>query len=293
MRIIIIGGSGQLGRDCSSLLEKEHTIYSYTSGELDITDKSSLHGTITSIKPDLIINCAAYTAVDQCETEQKRCMEVNGNGPGILAGEAVRSDSKLIHISTDYVFSGSKPLPEPYTEKDPVAPLSFYGQSKLAGEEAIRQRTANHLIIRTAWLYGRNGHNFLKTMLRLAVNNPGQTIRVVNDQYGSLTWTRSLARQIARLVETDLTGTIHATSEGFSSWYEGARKFLEAMEVDHIIEPCSTADYPTPAPRPANSILENSRLKKHDFNIMPAWDDDVVRFSRTFRDELLAEAANP
>jgi dTDP-4-dehydrorhamnose reductase len=148
----------------------------------------------------------------------------------------------------------------------------------------------NHLIIRTAWLYGIGNKNFLKTMLRLALADPERTIRVVNDQHGSLTWSWRLARQIERLLDSDLRGIVHATAEGHSTWYEGARCFLDAMGVPYAMEPCTTADYPTPAHRPANSILENCRMKEAGINCMAAWRDDVQLFAERYRDRLLAEA---
>ena len=150
--------------------------------------------------------------------------------------------------------------------------------------------TDNYLIIRTAWLYGIGNKNFLKTMLRLAVADPKRTIKVVNDQHGSLTWSWRLALQIERLLASDLTGIVHATAEGHSTWYEGARFFLDAMAVPYRMDPCTTAEYPTPAHRPANSILENSRLKAAGLNVMTDWRDDVCRFAEQYRDELLREA---
>jgi dTDP-4-dehydrorhamnose reductase len=239
---------------------------------------------------DLVLNCAAYTAVDGCETDREQCWRVNADGPGILAAACARQGSRLIHISTDYVFDGAKPPPRGYTEEDPVGPLSRYGLSKLEGERRIREQTPDHLIIRTAWLYGIGGRNFLKTMLRLAVGNPKRPIRVVNDQFGSLTWTRRLAGQIRVLIDSGLAGTIHATAEGSGTWYEGARLFLEAMGVQFTIEPCTTAEYPTPARRPVNSILENGILKKTGLNRMVPWEEDVLEFARVHREELLAEA---
>lgn len=290
MKIVITGGRGQLGRDCRRVLGAGHTVHAFGSGDLDITDEQQVGNVVRRLQPDIVINCAAYTAVDACEDDRQRCRLVNGEGPGILAAATAAAGCKLIHVSTDYVFDGRKPLSAAYTEDDPVAPLSAYGASKLAGEEAVRQNSDNHLIIRTAWLYGMGGRNFLKTMLRLAVSEPRRTIRVVNDQFGSLTWTYRLALQIRLLLDSDLTGTVHATAEGYGSWFDGAGRFLRAMGVEHSLEPCATADYPTAAPRPANSILENRRLEKHCLNGMVSWEDDVERFAREFRDPLLAEA---
>jgi len=289
MKIIITGANGQLGYDCSRLLIPNHDVYAYSSKQLDITNINDVRAFLKKRNPDIVINCAAYTAVDQCEDDKERCMLVNAKGPGILAEQAEETGAKLIHISTDYVFDGSKSVPEPYTEDDPVAPLSVYGKSKLEGERLIREHTENHLIIRTAWLYGIGSGNFLKTMLRLAISEQRKKIKVVNDQYGSLTWTMRLAQQIQQLLDTKLTGTIHATAEGYSTWYQGAITFLEAMNIDHNIAPCTSRDYPTKAKRPANSILENSRLKEKGLNIMKSWQEDVEEFAATYKQELLQE----
>jgi len=290
MKILITGAKGQLGRDCSQVLATSFTVYPFGSSELNIADRDQVNDIMDKIRPDFVVNCAAYTAVDNCEKNRERCRQVNADGPEYIARACAKTDARMIHISTDYVFAGTKQPPKAYTENDSVSPLSEYGASKLAGEEQIRKNTDNHLIIRTAWLYGIGGPNFLKTMLRLALDDPTRTIRVVNDQVGSLTWTYRLARQINALVASDLTGTIHATAEDYCTWYEGARYFLDAMRVPYSLEPCSTIDYPTPAHRPANSILENKRLKKHRLNRMVPWQEDVTKFAERHRETLLAEA---
>lgn len=290
MKILLTGAKGQLGQDCARVLGTEHTVYAFGSRELDIADENQVRERMAMVRPEVVINCAAYTAVDASENNQELCWRVNAQGPAFLAAACARHAARLLHVSTDYVFAGDKPVPHPYTEDDPVAPLSQYGKSKLAGEEAVRAQAPDHLIIRTAWLYGIGGRNFLKTMLRLALSNPDRTIRVVNDQYGSLTWTHRLARQIKELLPGGLNGIIHATAEGHGTWYDGARLFLTAMEVPFSLEPCTTADYPTPARRPGNSILENSVLKANGLNRMVPWDEDVQAFARQYRAELLAEA---
>ncbi len=289
MKILITGSGGQLGRDCCELLAEEHTVIACPSARLDITRRDQVRDVLQAARPGVVINCAAYTAVDRCESDQDRCMAVNGTGPGILAAECERLACRLIHISTDYVFSGERPVPQPWTEEDPVQPLSAYGRSKLAGEEAVRSRLRNHLIVRTAWLYGLHGPNFLKTMLRLALGDPDRTLRVVDDQYGALTWSRRLAEQITLLLEDGLTGTIHATAGGHCSWYTGARCFLEAMQVPFSLQPCDSSEYPTPAHRPRNSILANRRLQEAGLDRMVDWEEDVVRFARRHRDRLIAE----
>jgi dTDP-4-dehydrorhamnose reductase len=257
--------------------------------EVDISNRFQTLETLAVMRPDVIVNCAAYTAVDACESDP-RCWQVNADGPKHLAEWAKSNGAFLIHVSTDYVFRGDRPLFEACIESDPVDPISEYGRSKLAGEQAVLESGAAAAILRTAWLYGATGKNFLKTMLRLALQNPEREIRVVNDQFGSPTWSHTLARQIAAVVEVQATGVFHATSEGFCNWYDLASRFLQFMQVPHRIAPCTTADYPTPAKRPANSILENGKLKKAGINLFADWENELVCFVNENRDTLLREA---
>ena len=289
MKILITGAGGQLGRDCVARLESVHRVVACTSGELDITDREQVDAVFRRNRPEVVINCAAYTAVDRCEEENNRCFEVNGIGPGILAAQCRAGNARLIHISTDYVFDGNRPVPTPYCEDDPVNPLSAYGRSKLAGEMAITESMTDYCILRTAWLYGMGGGNFLKTILRLALSRPDRPLKIVNDQFGSLTWTARLAEQIEVLIDNRKTGIMHATAEGFSSWFEGAVFFLRAMGVEADLGPCTTKEYPTPAHRPANSILENKRLKNAGLNRMVPWQQDVQAFASQNRQALLDE----
>ncbi len=180
-------------------------------------------------------------------------------------------------------------MPDAYTEEDDPAPISYYGVTKLAAEEAIRGITDNHIILRTAWLYGIRGQNFLKTMLNLALKDPQREIKLVNDQFGSPTWSYRLALQIEKLMEAGENGTFHATSEGYCTWYELATCFLGMMGLPHSFVPCTTSEYPTPAVRPINSILENKRLKDSGINLMPGWKSDLDEFVFRFRNRLIDE----
>ena len=290
MNILITGAGGQLGQDCVQVMQDGNQVHGFTSSRLNITDPEQVQHEIQSLHPEVVVNCAAYTAVDDCETQQEICRAVNRQGAAHLATACAAVGSRLIHISTDYVFDGRKKIPEAYSEGDQVSPLSAYGRSKLAGEEQIAERMDNFLILRTAWLYGMGGKNFLKTMLRLAMADPSRTLRVVNDQYGSLTWTMTLARQIRKIVDSDLTGIVHATAEEYCTWFSGAQYFLQAMEIPFSLEPCSTAEYPTPAHRPTNSILANNRLKKHGLHVMRSWQQDIDDFVALYRNDLLQEA---
>ncbi|NQU13509.1 MAG: sugar nucleotide-binding protein, partial [Desulfobacteraceae bacterium] len=182
-----------------------------------------------------------------------------------------------------------KRVPEPYTETDDANPISYYGVTKYEAERAIRSRTDNHVILRTAWLYGIRGHNFLKTMLSLALKNPEREIKVVNDQFGSPTWSFRLALQIEKLMDVEGRGTYHATSQGYCTWYELATHFLDKMDVPHCFVPCTTEEYPTPASRPINSILENHRLKKAGVDLMEEWRNDLEQFVSMFEEKLVNE----
>jgi len=287
MKILITGGKGQLGSDCVRVLRDSHEIRITDLEDLDITSFSEVSASMGVFLPDIILNCAAYTQVDACETHQDLAWKVNVKGPENLALCAQEHGGKLIHISTDYVFDGKKPLPEPYVEDDAPGPLSYYGKTKLESEQVVHRTAERHIILRVAWMYGISGHNFLKNMLRLALENPRKTIRVVSDQFGSPTWSYRLALQIASLLEKDAQGTYHATSEGHCSWYEFAGYFLRRMEIPHSIEPCTTQEYPTPAPRPRNSILENQRLKQEGISLMRDWRMDVDQYVADFREELI------
>ena len=290
MKILIIGSGGQLGTDCVAILGASHEVTGIDFPDIDIGERSSVEKVLTKSNPDCIVNCAAYTAVDRCETEKERAWKINAYGPGYIAEIAGAGTCRVIHISTDYVFDGDREVPTPYREGDPVNPLSEYGRSKLAGELATARYAENSVILRTAWLYSAHGPNFLKTMLRLALSKPLHPFPIVDDQFGALTWSHTLARQIETLLESPLKGVIHTTSTGHSSWYQGACYFLEKMQVPHAFVPCTTADYPTPAHRPANSILENSVLESSNISVFKSWQEDVDRFVDRFRDELVTEA---
>ncbi|MFH2219164.1 MAG: dTDP-4-dehydrorhamnose reductase [Pseudomonadota bacterium] len=289
MKILITGGTGQLGRDCEQVLQRIGDVVAVGSKDVDISRLSDVEKTVRHVAPDIIINCAAFTNVDACETESRRCREVNVIGPRNLASSVETYGGRLIHISSDYVFDGKKPFPEPYVEEDSPNPLSVYGKSKLEGEDAIRRATARYTILRTAWLYGINGRNFLKTILGLALKESGKQIKVVNDQFGSPTWSRSLAIQISKMIGENLQGTYHATSEGYCSWHELAVYFLEKMGVFHTVTPCTSDDYPAAATRPRNSILENRRLKEKGIDLMAPWKTDLNQYISEFGDRLMRE----
>lgn len=290
MKILVCGGKGQLGGDCVRILNAKHEVVSVDIDELDITQPDAVEKTVRAVKPELLLNCAGHTGVDACESEADLAHRINAWGPELLAKQMDQIGGAIIHISTDYVFDGLKPVPEPYIETDPASPLSQYGKTKLEGEKAVSKFARRHMIVRTAWLYGIGGKNFLKTMLALALNPSDKPIRIVNDQFGSPTWSHGLARQIEHLIKAGGQGIYHASSEGYCTWYELAEAFLAQLGISHSLMPCTTAEYPTPAARPVNSILENSRLKASGLHIMGHWQEDLKQFIKQHRDDLLEEA---
>lgn len=287
-RVVIIGAGGMLGRDCVEIMGEAWPVIPLTRAELDLSDEKTVMDRIVGFCPSVIVNCAGYTQVDRCEVEIEEARRVNALGPGSLARAASRAGAYLVHVSTDYVFDGAKPLCEPYDEDDPPAPLNVYGRTKWEGEQAVRSSARDHLIVRTAWLYGASGSSFPKVILAQALQ--GRALRVVQDQFGSPTWSSTLARQILLLIENRVKGTVHASSHGYCSWYEFARVFLEGMGIHAEISPCNTEEYPRPALRPLNSVLANRRLKELGLDLMPHWKDDLERFVERHGPDLWREA---
>lgn len=282
MNVFIAGNKGQLGRDCTEVFGN-CGVCGADLPQFDASDRQICRDVLDEHRPDIVVNCAAFTAVDACETEKEAAWKANADAPRWMAEWCRDNGAFLVHVSTDYVFSGDRPLYEPYIETDPPGPVSGYGRSKLAGEQAVAGTFGDFAILRTAWLYGLNGKNFLYTMLNLS--REGRALKVVNDQFGSPTWSKTLARQIRAVAEARATGVFHASSEGYCSWYELACTFLDLIGESHQIAPCSTAEYPTPAARPANSILENERLKQQDLNLFCDWKEDLARFADTLKTE--------
>ena len=289
MKILIIGARGQLGRDCQAILGVAHDLIATDLPELDASDAAQVRDYAAAVRPDVILNCAAFTRVDDCEKQRDLAFRANEEVPRLLAAAARVLGAHLVHISTDYVFDGARPVPKPYLENDATRPLSVYGASKLAGENVVRASGARFAILRTAWLYGRHGGNFPKTMLRLALAQPEQERKVIAEQYGSPTWSWRLAEQIGKVIEAKAEGIFHTTSEGHTTWFGFASAFLSAMAVPHKLAPCGVADFPLPAHRPVNSILENGRLKAAGLNVMRPWDADLAEFVARYRDELIEE----
>jgi len=277
-RIMLIGSHGQVGWELQRRLAPLGEVVPFTRQTLDLSDADQIRVRVREISPDLIVNAAAYTAVDRAEEEPKQAMAVNGLAPGILAEEAKRIGAAIIHYSTDYVFDGTKTTP--YTEEDITNPINEYGRTKLAGEKAIQAVGAPHLILRTSWVYGLRGKNFLLTILRLA--RESEEISIVDDQIGAPTWSRTIAETSARILAVGplsfevASGIYHLTATGSTSWY-GFAKAILALDPNpneqvckHIL-PIQTASYPTPARRPAYSVLSNFKLESTFGLVIPDW----------------------
>lgn len=277
---LVIGKNGQLARALASLPDHGFRFVFADRTQADLTKPDSLAHAIASHRPDLVINAAAYTAVDQAETEPVKAIAVNGGGVRTLAGLCTERDIPLVHISTDYVFDGSKC--GPWLEDDPVEPLGVYGRSKLVGEEAVRETAPKHLILRTAWVYSPWGHNFVRTMLRLAGDR--DEINVVADQIGSPTYAPHLAQAILELAwqakhAEDVWGTYHVTGAGQTSWADFAREIFRVSQElggpNASVNDIATSEYPTPAKRPANSVLSGSKLACSLGHAQPSWQAGV------------------
>ena len=267
-RILLIGGSGQVGWELKRSLAPLGELVVRSHGDLDLTQEEAIRATISAIRPDIVVNAAAYTAVDQAEKEPDLAMKVNAVAPGIMAQTAAEIDALLVHYSTDYVFDGSKD--SPYHEDDETNPLSVYGQSKLAGEHAIRDSECRHLIFRTSWVYGLRGKNFLRTMQRLGRER--DELKVVADQLGAPTWSRMIAETTALALRGEApSGIYHFSSAGHTSWHGFAAAILAAQGWTGRLLAIPASEYPLPARRPANSRLDGHKLQKLLRLALPDW----------------------
>ncbi|MBR4904925.1 MAG: dTDP-4-dehydrorhamnose reductase [Selenomonadaceae bacterium] len=273
--ILITGILGQLGFDLAKELKKRGKEFIAPSlEELELTTEAGAKNFILEKKPDTVIHCAAYTAVDKAESEQELALTVNGFGTRWVAEACREVDAKMIYISTDYVFGGDGHTP--YEINDEKKPVNVYGRSKLLGEDAVTAILEKHFIVRTSWVFGINGNNFIKTMLRLAETR--NKLNVVNDQIGSPTYTVDLAKLLADMAATEKYGTYHASNEGFCSWAEFAREIFKQAGLEVEVDGIPTLEYPTPARRPFNSRLSKKSLDEAGFNRLPEWQDAVKRY---------------
>ena len=281
MKILLTGSTGQVGHELLRSLVPLGEVIAFNSQQLDLKDTAVIRRTVREIRPDLIVNPAAYTAVDQAESEPELAFAVNAIAPGVLAEEVRKLGALLVHYSTDYVFDGGKN--GAYVETDPANPRSVYGKSKLAGEQAIQEVGGHHLIFRTSWVYGAYGKNFLLTILRLAKER--DHLHVVADQVGGPTWSRSIAEATTRAISrwsTQKSGIYHMSCGGQTSWHGFAKAILQHYPSNLLkagadnVEAITTEQYPLPAQRPVNSVLDNARLEQNFGLKMPDWQEALA-----------------
>jgi dTDP-4-dehydrorhamnose reductase len=269
VRILLTGRNGQVGWELERALVSIGEVVAFDRQTLDLANPEQVTACVRKTRPDVIVNAAAYTAVDTAESEPDTAMAINGTAPGILADEAKRLGSLLVHYSTDYVFDGSKD--RPYTEQDPPNPINVYGKTKLAGERAIQDSGCRHVILRTAWVYADRGKNFLLSILRLAKEKP--ELRVVDDQHGAPTWARDIAGASVKILEQPIQpdGVYHLTAAGDTTWCGFARAIIKARGLETSVVPIASSEYPVAAVRPMNSLLSNVKLNDTFGFCLPDW----------------------
>jgi dTDP-4-dehydrorhamnose reductase len=280
MRIVVTGANGQLGKDVVKLLGQKYEVHGLIRDQLDITNESQCLQEITDIHPDVVIHCAAYTAVDQAETDADNAYLVNAVGTKNLVSAAEQIGAKFCYISTDYVFDGT--VTTAYSEVDKTNPQSIYGKSKRAGEEYVDSLSSKYFIVRTSWVYGLYGTNFVKTMLSLAKTR--DLLKVVSDQFGSPTYTVDLARFLEQLIQTERYGIYNASNSGVCSWYEFACAIFEESGVNIKVEPCMTEEFLRLAPRPRNSAMEHGAIRANGFEDLRPWREGLRDFLRELKE---------
>ncbi|WP_419955653.1 dTDP-4-dehydrorhamnose reductase [Neobacillus niacini] len=275
MKVVVTGAAGQLGKDVLLELErKNHQAYGLDRQQLDITIEEDVMAYISEVKPDVILHCAAYTNVDAAEENEDAAYAVNAAGTEYLAKAAKLNGAKMLYVSTDYVFDGS--ANEPYEVDEPTKPLGAYGRTKLAGEQLLQKQLDEFFIVRTAWVFGIHGNNFVKTMLRLGKER-GE-VGVVHDQVGSPTYTVDLAQFMVELMETDKYGVYHATNSGICSWYEFAVEIFKQAELNVTVNPLTSDQFPRPAARPNYSVLSKKRIEQEGLNPLRDWKEALAAY---------------
>lgn len=276
MKVLVTGVKGQLGYDVVRELEKRgHQAIGVDIEEMDITDAVAVEKVLTEVQPDAVIHCSAFTAVDRAEEESEICRKVNVEGTENIAKICKKLDCKTLYLSTDYIFSGDGE--RPWEPDDAASPLNAYGQSKYDGELALKKYVEKYFIVRISWVFGVNGNNFVKTMLRLGRENGA--VKVVDDQIGSPTYTYDLSGLLVDMIESDHYGAYHATNEGICSWYEFAKEIFRAAGMNEVVvTPVKSGEFPVKAKRPKNSRMSKEKLVKNGFSLLPTWQDAVNRY---------------
>lgn len=275
LTVVVTGAQGQLGRDMVELLQAQgHEVHGFGREELDITNAEQAGALLAAIRPDAIVHAAAYTKVDQAEIDREEANRINGDGAKNIAEIAESLGAKLVYVSTNYVFNGQGQ--HPYHEDENTDPINVYGQSKLAGELAVKQYCSRFFVVRTSWVYGLHGNNFVKTMLKLSEEYP--KLAVVSDQIGCPTYTQDLAAVIAELVQTEKYGTYHVSNSGHCSWHEFAEAIFEFTDRAVSVTPIPTSEFPRPAKRPAYSVFAHQALAENGFRPMRHWKEALAEF---------------
>jgi len=283
MKILVTGYSGQLGYDVVRYGRTQGlNMVGISSKDVDLSLEKEVTSYIEKIKPDAIIHCAAYTAVDQAEEDTEKCWDINVNGTKYLSNAAKSIKAKFMYISTDYVFNGEGD--NPFKETDSPMPIGYYGKTKYEGEKVVQHILKEWFIVRISWVFGINGNNFVKTMLRLADTH--KQLNVVGDQIGSPTYTFDLARLLIEMIQSTEYGVYHATNEGFCSWAEFAKEIFKESNKNVRVESISSEQYPTRAVRPKNSRMTKSKLVKKGFTPLPTWEDAVKRYVKELKLEV-------
>lgn len=280
IKVLVTGANGQLGYDVVKRLnELNIESIGVDKADFDITDQSTTHKYLLDYKPDVVVHCAAYTAVDKAETERDISYAVNVEGTRNIAAACKMIDAKMVYISTDYVFDGDGLTEQP--ENKLTNPVNFYGYTKALGENIVRETIQKHFIVRTSWVYGINGNNFVNTMLNLAKTKIELTI--VDDQIGAPTYAKDLAHLICDIIQTDKYDTYHGVNDGYCSWYDFAREIFRKSKIDIRLKPIPTSEYHTAAKRPLNSKLSVKNLEKHGFKKLPSWENALSRYLNELR----------
>ena len=283
MKILVTGYNGQLGYDVvREGVKHGFKMHGIGRQDLDLTVKEDVNQYIKNIKPDAIIHCAAYTVVDKAEVDKETCWNVNVEATRYIATAAKEVNAKFMYISTDYVFDGKGEAP--FQDNDTPSPLSYYGLSKYEGEKVVEQLLEDWFIVRISWVFGVNGNNFVKTMLRLAESR--NELNVVGDQFGSPTYTLDLARLLIDMIQTGKYGTYHATNEGFCSWADFAKEIFKQANKNIIVNPIKTEDYPTQAIRPKNSRMSKQKLIDNGFEPLLTWQDALKQYLNELTQEV-------
>ena len=288
MRVLLLGAGGMLARDLEAAAPRDVQVVPCTHAQLDVTDDRALEQAVLRSRPDVVVNAAAYNDVEEAETNSALAWAVNGAAPGVVGRAAAAVGARVVHYSTDFVFDGENRTP--YREDAAAHPVNLYGKSKLQGEVNLRQSGAEHLIIRTQWLFGRDGHSFPRTMWERAVQR--LPTRVVSDQTGRPTYTGHLAQVTWKLIAADVTGIVHVANAGVATWYDVAKRVFHAAGADDLVTPCTTAEYPTRARRPAWSVLDTSRAEAILGGPLPHWETGLGEFLRAQSTEQGAQSSS-